>query len=419
MTDSNIISLNSPATDMLTELLSLGARKLLAMAIEVEVEAHAELYSDLEVDGKKAVVRNGYLPERNIQTGLGEIPVKVPKTRDRSGSGIKFTSQLIPPYLKRTNTVEGFIPWLYLKGISTGDMRPALEALLGEGASGLSANTVTRLKQSWEQDYNDWRQRDLSKRRYVYVWADGIYCNVRMDDKLCLLVIMGSDETGRKEVLAVVDGYRESEASWTEVLEQLTDQGLTVPPKLAIGDGALGFWKAALKKWPTTAHQRCWVHKTANVLNKVPKAMQPKIKEALQDIWMAETREAAYIAFDNCIRRFEAKYPKAMACLEKDKEQMLAFYDFPAAHWTHIRTTNPIESVFATVRQRTSRIKSCGSRKTTLAMAYKLITTAEKKWHRLKGYKLLADVVEGIQFKDGERVEQDQQQVADSAIHQI
>ena len=419
MTDSNIVSLNSPATDMLTELLSLGARKLLAMAIEVEVEAHAELYSDLEVDGKKAVVRNGYLPERNIQTGLGEIPVKVPKTRDRSGSGIKFTSQLIPPYLKRTNTVEGFIPWLYLKGISTGDMRPALEALLGEGASGLSANTVTRLKQSWEQDYNDWRQRDLSKRRYVYVWADGIYCNVRMDDKLCLLVIMGSDETGRKEVLAVVDGYRESEASWTEVLEQLTDQGLTVPPKLAIGDGALGFWKAALKKWPTTAHQRCWVHKTANVLNKVPKAMQPKIKEALQDIWMAETREAAYIAFDNCIRRFEAKYPKAMACLEKDKEQMLAFYDFPAAHWTHIRTTNPIESVFATVRQRTSRIKSCGSRKTTLAMAYKLITTAEKKWHRLKGYKLLADVVEGIQFKDGERVEQDQQQVADSAIHQI
>lgn len=343
----------------------------------------------------------------------------MPKVRDRSGQGIKFNSKLVPPYLKRTKAMEEFIPWLYLKGISTGDMQPALETLLGEGAAGLSANTVSRLKQSWEQDYDQWRQRDLSKRRYVYVWADGVYCNVRMDDKLCLLVLIGSDDTGRKEVLAVADGYRESEASWIDVIEQLESQGLQLPPKLIAGDGALGLWKAVGKKWPTTATQRCCVHKTTNVLNKVPKAIQPKIKEALHDIWMAETRQAAYKAFDSCVRRFEAKYPKAMACLAKDKEQMLTFYDFPAEHWTHIRTTNPIESVFATVRLRTTRTKSCGSRKTTLAMAFKLMMTAQKRWRRLRGYKLLADVIEGVKFKDGERIERDQQQAAESAIHQI
>jgi transposase-like protein len=419
MTDSNVIQLNSPVVDGLSEVLKQGAQQLLAKAIEAEVAELLSQYSNLKEDGKQAVVRNGYLPERTVQTGLGDIPVKVPKVRDRSGQGIKFNSKLIPPYLKRTKAIEEFIPWLYLKGISTGDMQPALETLLGEGAAGLSANTVSRLKQSWEQDYDQWRQRDLSKRRYVYIWADGVYCNVRMDDKLCLLVLIGSDDTGRKEVLAVVDGYRESEASWMEVIEQLESQGLQIPPKLIAGDGALGLWKAVAKKWPTAAAQRCCVHKTANVLNKVPKAIQPKIKEALHDIWMADTRQAAYSAFDNCLRRFEAKYPKAMDCLKKDKEQMLAFYDFPAEHWTHIRTTNPIESVFATVRLRTTRTKSCGSRKTTLAMAFKLMTTAQKKWRRLRGYKLLADVVEGVKFKDGERVEPDQQQVAESVIHQI
>jgi transposase-like protein len=240
-----------------------------------------------------------------------------------------------------------------------------------------------------------------------------------MDDRLCLLVLIGSDDTGRKEVLAVVDGYRESEASWLEVIEQLESQGLTVPPKLVIGDGALGLWKAVAKKWPTAAKQRCWVHKTANVLNKVPKALQPKVKEALHDIWMAETRQSAYKAFEICLKRFEDKYPKAMECLEKDKDSMLAFYDFPAVHWQHIRTSNPIESVFATVRLRTTRTKNCGSRKTTLAMAFKLVTTAQSKWRRLRGYRLLADVIEGVKFKDGERVEPDQQQVADFAIHQI
>jgi transposase-like protein len=385
---------------------------LLAAAIEVEVSGLIEDYIELAVAGKQAVVRNGYLPARTIQTGLGDIPVKVPKVRDRSGQGIKFNSQLVPPYLKRTRNLEEFIPWLYLKGISTGDMQPALEALLGEGATGLSANTVSRLKQGWEQDYDQWRKRDLSKRRFVYIWADGIYCNVRMDDRLCLLVIVGSDDTGRKEVLAVVDGYRESEASWTEVLEQLESQGLRIPPELAVGDGALGFWKALTKKWPTTRQQRCWVHKTANVLNKVPKAMQPKIKEALHDIWMADTRKNAHKAFDSCIKRFEDKYSGAMKCLGKDKDSMLAFYDFPAVHWQHIRTSNPIESIFATVRLRTTRTKNCGSRKTTLAMAWKLMTTAQNNWRRLRGYRLLADVIRGIEFKDGERVELDQLQGA-------
>lgn len=420
MTDNNIVQLKSPTVDALSELLKQGAQDLLAKAIEAEVADLLACYGAVRIEGKQAVVRNGHLPERTIQTGLGELPVKVPKVRDRSGQGIKFNSKLIPPYLKRTKALEEFIPWLYLKGISTGDMQPALASLLGEGATGLSANTVSRLKQSWEQDYDCWRQRDLSKRRYVYLWADGVYSNVRMDDRLCLLVIVGSDDTGRKEVLAVVDGYRESEASWTEVIEQLEAQGLQCPPRIAIGDGALGFWKAVAKKWPATKTQRCWVHKTANVLNKVPRPVQPKVKEALHDIWMADTRHNAYKAFDSCVKRFEAKYPGAMECLVKDKTSLLAFYDFPAVHWQHIRTTNPIESVFATVRLRTTKTKHCGSRKTTLAMAWKLMTTAQYNWRRLRGYKLLADVVEGVKFKDGERVELDQlQDTAGSAIHQI
>ena len=412
MTDSNIVPIKAPTENALEELLKRGARDLLAAAIEAEVSGLIEVYQDLTASGKQAVVRNGYLPARTIQTGLGDVPVKVPKVRDRSGQGIKFNSMLVPPYLKRTQNLESFIPWLYLKGISSGDMQPALEALLGEGATGLSANTVSRLKQGWEQDYDKWRKRDLSKRRFVYIWADGVYCNVRMDDRLCLLVIVGSDDTGRKEVLAVVDGYRESEASWAEVLEQLEGQGLQKPPELAVGDGALGFWKALTKKWPTTRQQRCWVHKTANVLNKVPKAMQPKIKEALHDIWMADTRKNAHKAFDSCLNRFEDKYPGAMKCLQKDKDSMLAFYDFPAVHWQHIRTSNPIESIFATVRLRTTRTKNCGSRKTTLAMAWKLMTTAQNNWRRLRGYRLLADIIRGVEFKDGERVELDQLQGA-------
>ena len=412
MANHKVSSLKSPEIDPLNDVLKQGAQALLAKAIEAEVAELLAQYETLQVDGKPAVVRNGHLPARTIQTGLGDIQVQVPKVRDRSGNGVKFNSTLVPPYLKRTKAVEEFIPWLYLKGISTGEMQPTLEALLGEGAKGLSANTVSRLKQLWEQEYDDWRQRDLSHRRYVYIWADGIYSRVRMDDRLCLLVIIGSDETGRKEVLAVVDGYRESEASWLEVLTQLTAQGLTIPPKLAVGDGALGFWNALAKHWPQTKMQRCWVHKTANVLNKVPKSVQPKIKEALHDIWQAETRKDAYHAFETTLKRFEAKYPGAMACLKKDKGSLLAFYDFPAEHWQHIRTTNPIESVFATVRLRTTKSKHCGSRKTTLAMAYKLLVTAQSQWRRLRGYRLLADVIAGIEFKDGEKVTSDDQQDA-------
>lgn len=412
MSDSNVFQINTATEDVLNEVLKQGAQELLAKAVEAELARFLERYADLKVDAKQAVVRNGYLPERTVQSGIGEVAVKVPKVRDRSGSGIKFNSALLPPYLKRTKTLEEFIPWLYLKGVSTGEMQPALESLLGKGASGLSSGTVGRLKQQWEQDYDRWRKRDLSKRRYVYIWADGIYSRVRMDDKLCLLVVIGADDTGRKEVLAVVDGYRESEASWREVLTQLTSQGLSVPPALAVGDGALGFWNALTKHWPTVVQQRCWVHKTANVLNKLPKAVQPKLKERLQDIWMAETRDAAYRAFDGCVEQFETKYPNAMKCLSKDREEMLAFYDFPAEHWPHIRTTNPIESAFATIRLRTNKTKSCGSRKTTLAMTFKLAETAQQNWRRLRGYKKLADVIQGVKFKDGETVKQDRKQGA-------
>ena len=415
----NVTDLHRPENP-LNELLKQGAQQLLAQAIEAEVQVLLEQLSALQVNGKQGVVRNGYLPERRLQTGLGDIPVKVPKVRDRTGSGIKFNSKLVPPYLKRTKNIEELVPWLYLRGISTGDMQPALESLLGKEAKGLSANSVSRLKQQWEAEYEQWRKRDLSKRRYVYVWADGVYSKVRMDDKLCLLVVIGVDDTGHKEVLTVVDGYRESEASWLEVLTQLQSQGMTIAPELAIGDGALGFWNAVTKFWPTTRHQRCWVHKTANILNKVPKSVQPRMKESLQDIWMAETRDEAYKAFRLFEQRYGAKYPKATECLVKDKDEMLAFYDFPAEHWAHVRTTNPIESMFATVRLRTNKTKSCGSRKTTLAMAFKLMKTAESNWRRLRGFKLLADVIRGVKFQDGIRkTEEYQQDIALESIHQI
>ena len=368
----------------LQELLKKGAQQLLAQAIEAELAILLEKYENETINGLKRVVRNGYQPERNIQTGLGDIEVKVPKVRDRKNEGVKFNSSLVPPYLKRTKNIEELIPWLYLRGISTGDMQPALVSLLGDDAKGLSANTVSRLKSSWEEEYKQWSTRPLDKRRYVYIWADGIYSKVRMDDKLCLLVIMGVDDTGRKELLAVVDGVRESEMSWTEVLNQLQSQGLTLPPKLAIGDGALGFWNAITKVWPTTQHQRCWVHKTANILNKVPKSLQPKIKSRLQDIWMAEDRKSAYKAYDLFVKDYSAKYKKATECLIKDKEEMLAFYDFPAEHWIHIKTSNPIESTFASVRLRTHKMKSCGSRTTTLRMVFKLVQSAEKSCYRLK-----------------------------------
>ncbi len=409
MTKSTLRALSQPVeqvTDPLTELLRSGARELIAQAVEAELQVLLERHAEHRLpDGRKAVVRNGYLPERTVQTGIGDVEIKVPKIRDRSGSGVRFNSSLLPPYLKRARSVEELLPWLYLKGVSTGDYQDALAALLGDQAKGLSANTISRLKQHWIDEHRDWCQRDLSQKRYVYWWADGIYSKVRMDDRLCLLVIIGVTEHGRKELVAVEDGYRESDASWSELLLSLRERGLTTSPKLAIGDGALGFWKALTKCYPDTRHQRCWVHKTANILNAVPKSVQPKMKAALHEIWMAETRDSAHKAFDRAMVRFGSKYPGAMERLRKDREELLAFYDFPAEHWVHIRTTNPIESTFATVRLRTKRARNCGSRETTLAMVYKLLESAQKKWKRIKGFNLLTLVVNNVKFKDGEQVQ--------------
>ena len=406
MTDSTLRALSQPepqVTDPLHELLRRGARDLIAKAVEAELATFLAQYADQRLDdGRQAVVRNGYLPERTVQTGIGDVSVQVPKVRDRSGGGARFNSSLLPPYLKRARSIEELIPWLYLKGISTGDYQEALAALLGDQAKGLSANTVSRLKKQWEDEHTEWRQRDLSDRRYVYWWADGVYSNVRMDDRLCLLVIIGVTEQGRKELVAVEDGFRESADSWETLLTGLRERGLTQAPKLAVGDGAMGFWLALSKIYPETDHQRCWVHKTANVLNKLPKSVQPKVKADLHDIWMAETRDEAHKAFDRTLKRFEAKYPKAMACLAKDRDELLAFYDYPAEHWVHIRTTNPIESTFATVRLRSKRSRNCGSRATTLAMVFKLLQSAEKRWKRIKGFSKLELVVNNVQFKDGE-----------------
>jgi len=407
MENSTLSSLFEPdATlrDSLTDMLRKGARELIAHAVESELDHLLKNHAQKRLpDGRLAVVRNGYLPERTIQTGIGDIEVKVPKVRDRSGSGIKFNSSLLPPYLKRAESIEELLPWLYLKGISTGDFREALASLLGKDARGLSPNTISRLKQDWTEEHKSWSRRDLSGKRYVYWWADGIYSNVRMDDKLCLLIVVGVTETGVKELVAVEDGYRESSDSWYGLLSDLRSRGLETGPKLAVGDGALGFWNALAKVFPATLRQRCWVHKTANILNCLPKSLQPKAKAALQEIWMAETKEEAEKAFDRFLDRFGGKYPKAAECLRKDREDLLAFYDFPAVHWIHIRTTNPIESTFSTVRLRTRKTRNCGSRETTLAMVFKLIQSAEKRWKRIKGFDLIGEVIEGVVFKDGVR----------------
>ncbi len=408
MSKSTLHALSQPESehDLLHETLRNGARKLIAEAVDTELEALLAQYGDLKTpDGRQAIVRNGHLPERQVQTGIGDVAVQVPKVRDRSGSGIRFNSTLLPPYLKRAKSLDELIPWLYLRGVSSGDFQEALAALVGDQAKGLSANTVSRLKGRWQDEHKAWQRRDLSQKRYVYWWADGVYSNVRMDNKLCLLVVVGVTEHGHKELVAVEDGHRESEASWLELLQGLKSRHLDLAPKLAVGDGALGFWKALTKAFPETRHQRCWVHKTANVLDKLPKAMQPKVKSALHEIYLAETREAAHKAFDSALRRFKDKYPKAMDCLEKDRKELLAFYDFPAVHWIHLRTTNPIESTFATVRLRTKKSRGCGSRDTTLAMVFKLMETAQKRWKRIKGFQLLELVVNNVEFRDGEAVE--------------
>ncbi|WHZ15311.1 MAG: Transposase, wcw_0483 family [Nitrospira sp.] len=390
-----------PASDALTDVLREGARRMLREAVEAEVQELLTRHASLK-DGnnRQRVVRNGYLPERTIQTGLGDIAVTAPRVRDREGA-IRFSSQILPPYLRRTKSLAELLPWLYLRGISTGDFGSVLTSVLGQDAAGLSAATIQRLKESWKEDHRQWATRQLSK-TYVYLWADGIHFNVRMDEAThCVLVVIGATVDGKKELLAIQDGYRESEQSWKELLLDLKHRGLSVDPKLAIGDGALGFWKALPQVFGETREQRCWVHKTANVLNKLPTANQPKAKSELHQIWMADTKHAAHKAVDSFISAYAAKYPKATACLVQDQDALLAFYDFPAEHWVHIRTTNPIESTFATVRHRTVKTRGCVSRESMLSMVFKLAVVAEQRWRRLKGSKRVGEVLRGVVFKNG------------------
>ena len=410
MEESKVIALEKPGEDnkdSLTEVLREGARKMLAQAVEAEVEVFLTAHcSKRDGFGRRQVVRNGYLPERTIQSGIGDIAVKAPRVRDRSGSGIRFTSAILPPYLRRTKSIEALLPWLYLKGISTGDFSEALAAILGPEAPGLSAATISRLKSVWKGELENWQRRDLSGKRYVYFWVDGVYFQARLEQaKQCFLVIMGADEAGNKELVGLWDGFRESEQSWIELLLDLKSRGLAMGPKLATGDGALGFWKALRKVYGETRQQRCWVHKTANVLNKLPKSLQPQAKQRLHEIWMAPGMDDAGKAFDLFLESYRAKYPKVTDCLEKDRDALLAFYDFPAEQWVHIRTSNPIESTFATVRLRTAKTRGCLSRETAFTMVFKLTLCAQRTWRKLNGSNWLADVIEGIRFEDGIRTE--------------
>jgi transposase-like protein len=409
MSQDNVIDLKKPepfVEDPLTDILRQGARRLLTAALEAEIALFLDRYKEITDDkGCQRVVRNGYLPGREIQTGIGQVPVRAPRIRDRQpdpqNSRIRFTSAILPPYLRRTKSIETLLPWLYLKGVSTGDFSEALTALLGKDAPGLSAATISRLKTVWEDEYKKWQQRDLSNKRFVYFWADGIYCNVRMDDRQCLLVIIGATEDGHKELVALEGGIRESEQSWIEVLVDLKRRGLQTAPELAIGDGSLGFWKALSKAYDTTRWQRCWVHKTANILNKLPKSIQAKAKDKLHQIWMADSKDEAEKNFDAFIETYSAKYPKTADCLEKDRDVLLSFYDFPAEHWRHIRTTNPIESTFSTVRLRTAKVRGCFSSLTVLTMVFQLCRSAQKRWIKLHHPERLGEVIRGIKFVDG------------------
>jgi transposase-like protein len=388
----------------LEELIRRGARELIQKAIEVEVEQLLAEYENVRtLRGQRAVVRNGYLPARNILTAIGNVEVRVPKVRDRSGGGVKFHSALVPPYVRRSARVSAAISWLYLKGISTGDMSEALVALLGDQAKGLSPNVVSRLKAEWAAEYAQWMKRDLSGSRYVYWWADGVYTSLRGEDdaRQCLLVIIGVRLDGKKELVTLGDGLRESKESWLELLRDLKARGLEVGPRLAVADGALGFWSALEEVYPETRHQLCWVHKTANVLNALPKSLQAKAKAQLHEIWMAPTRAEAIAAFDRFVKTYQAKYPKAVEKLVRDRDALLAFYDFPDEHWVRSRTTNPIESTFATVRHRTTCTKNCVSRSTFLGLAFKLIQEAEKTWRRIRGFERIAELMAGVVFKDG------------------
>lgn len=410
MPNDNVVRLIQPGAfdDQLTEVLRNGARTLLAQAVEAEVAGflakHAECKTE---DGRTRIVRHGHLPEREVMTGIGPVPVKQPRVRDRGATAddpgrIRFSPTILPPYMRRSKSIETLLPILYLKGISTGDFSEALAALLGKDAAGLSASAIGRLKDGWQDEHAAWQKRDLSMRRYVYIWADGIHLEARLEDeKQCILVIIGTTPEGRKELVGFTDGARESAHDWRDLLLDLKRRGLDVAPELMIADGALGFWKAAGEVWPKAREQRCWVHKSANVLNKLPKSQQPKAKRALQEIWRAETQAAAEAAFDAFVESYALKYEKAADCLAKDRDALLAFYDFPAEHWKHLRTTNPIESTFATVRHRTVRAKGCLSNKTALAMVFKLVEGAQRSWRRLDGHAQLPKLILGVKFTDG------------------
>ena len=393
----------------LDEIVREGAQGMLQAAIESEVQEYVDRHAaKVGDDGNRLVVRNGRLPSRKVMTGAGQLEIEQPRVRDNDPDPSKrvcFSPSLIPQYLRRSPSMEELIPVLYLLGISTGDYQQALAALVGEDAKGLSPNVIVRLKEKWTAEHEQWNQRRLENKQYVYLWADGIHVKVRLKDqenkKQCILVLMGATADGRKELIAVQDGYRESEQSWSELLLDLKQQGLTFSPQLAIGDGALGFWAALRKVFPQTREQRCWVHKTANVLNDMPKSVQPRAKAGIHEIWQAETQEAAFQAFDNFEEKYAAKYPKAFQKLAKDKDVLLTFYDFPAEHWTHLRTTNPIESTFATIRLRHRRTKGSASRRTSLAMMYKLGRNAERRWRRLNGHKHIIHLLEGKKFIDG------------------
>jgi transposase-like protein len=402
----NVVELETQAPEgvaaVLEQVLRQGAQRLLQSAIEQEVAAYIEAHQTVRDErNHRLVVRNGRLPGRELQTGLGPLQVVQPRVQDRR-PGQRFTSQLLPPYLRRVPSLDALIPALYLHGVSTGDLAEALSAILGPQAVGLSPANIVRLKESWTQDYQAWQQRDLTGKRYVYWWADAIYFNVRLgDDRPCVLVLMGSLEDGTKELLAVVAGQRESKLSWQALLADLKRRGLLFPPKLAVADGGLGFWAALPEEFAGVAEQRCWVHKTANVLDKLPKSLQPAAKGQLHEMYLAPTRAQALVEYERFLKLYAGKYPKACECLRRDKDVLFAFYDYPAEHWAHLRTTNPIESTFATIRHRTRQTKGCGSVNATLAMVFQLARVAEKHWRRLNGYALLSRVLRGVKFVDG------------------
>ena len=411
-TDTTLVPLRQPDTidDPLTAILRSGARRLLAQAIEAEVQAFLADHADLKLpDGRDRLVRHGYGPERRIQTGIGPVEVRRIKLRDRGagadGARIRFTSAILPKWARRTRSLDALLPILYLRGISTGDFQEALSALLGKEAPNLSPAVITRLKGEWEGEYARWSKRDLSARHYVYVWADGVYLQARLEPQAeCMLVIIGATPEGRKELVGFQVGLRESAQSWRELLVDVKARGLAIAPELAVGDGALGFWKALEEVFPSTRHQRCWVHKAANVLNKLPKSVHSQARRDLREVWMAPDKAAAEAAIETFTAKYAPKYEKAAACLVKDREALLRFFDFPAEHWDHLRSSNPIESVFATVRHRTVRTKGALSQDTARLMVFKLVMAAARTWRRLKGENQLPKVVQGVRFENGTEV---------------